>query len=69
MIESHPDLSAWVEVDSSTTAFLSWLEAHQAGNQDLLKQFQNLRLGPRDTAKNKNISRREISARLRKVRE
>lgn len=56
VIESHHDLTSWVEVDSSSSAFLTWIDAHQAGNLALLAHIDDRQSGPRVDGEDESAS-------------
>lgn len=56
MIESHDDLTAWVEVDSASSGFLTWIDAHQAGNLALLARIDDRQSGPRVDGEDESAS-------------
>ena len=45
--ESTEDGSVWVDIESSAEAYLSWMEAFDAGSVELFKLFPDERSGPR----------------------
>ena len=56
IIESHADLTVWVEVDSSSSDFLTWIDAHQAGNLALLARIDDRQLGARVNGEDESAS-------------
>lgn len=56
LIESHHDQSVWVEVASAPESFLTWIDAYQAGNLELIKRVDNRRSGPRDSGEDEGAS-------------
>ena len=47
MIESRDDPAVWGEVKASTLRYSAWIDAHNAGNLELIKRTLNMRSGPR----------------------
>ena len=46
IIESVEDGSVWEELKGSDKIYESWLQAHEAGNAELLKLVENKATGP-----------------------
>ena len=45
--ESTEDASVWVDIESSVASFPSWMEAFNAGCEELFKLVPDERTGPR----------------------